>query len=445
MCRRRGLSRYSLLLRCVAVLGTPLLVCGFARAQRTGKIATNAEHPLLVGYFPQWGIYNDPQYLVKNLVAASGRPLVDQINYAQGFVTGGRCSIADPNADLTVSFTAEQSVNGKADLPTQTFRGNLHQLWLVKRRFPRLRVLISLEGRGADFAADAQPENREAFVRSCVDLFVKGNLAPGIHAPALFDGIDVDWEYPHGDDAVNFEALLRELRRQMDAVRPGLTLSIAAGHSPRMYDGTDMGVIGGLVDQVGLMMYDFIGPWSETTGFVAPLSSARGHRGGTVDSGVTAYLDSGVPARKILMGVPFYGYGWRQVLADDNGLFQEGQSIRGDRPYSYIEGLVPKSTVYRDPDSAAPWLFDGDNFWTYEDPVSIRRKAGYALERGLGGLMVWELSEDDSSAALLRAAHQSLHGTKPAGETVPAASLSGGGGVAAGSSMPNVRATQHSR
>lgn len=98
MCRRRGLSRYSLLYRCAAVLA-PLLVCGFALAQQTEKVLSKSMgSPLLVGYFPQWGIYNDPQYLVKNLVSAGGRPLVDQINYAQGFVTGGRCSVADPNA-----------------------------------------------------------------------------------------------------------------------------------------------------------------------------------------------------------------------------------------------------------------------------------------------------------------------------------------------------------
>jgi len=405
---------------------TPLLLCGIALAEGKTKAAPNIERPLLVGYFPQWGIYNDPQYLVKNLIAAGARPLVDQINYAQGFVKDGHCSVADPNADLNFTFTSAQSVNGLADKPTQRFRGNLHQLQLLKRRFPKLRILISLEGRASDFAADAQSENREAFVRSCVDIFLRGKFAPGIHAPGIFDGIDVDWEYPHTEDAVNFEALLREFRRQMDSVRHGLTLSIAAGHSPMMYENTDWETIGRLVDQVGLMMYDFIGPWSETTGFVAPLSVSRGHRGGSIDRSVTAYLDAGIPGKKILMGVPFYGYGWRQVSDDDNGLFQEGQSIRGDRPYSYIASLISSSTVYRDPDSAAPWLFDGDSFWTYEDPVSIRRKAAYTLERGLGGLMVWELSGDDSSAALLRAAWHALRATNSVADDGTAALPSGG-------------------
>ena len=89
----------------------------------------------LVGYFPQWGLYSDPKYIVKDLVASGGAAMLDQINYAQGFVTNGHCSIADPNADLNYTFSAAESVNGKADQPDQRFRGNLHQLAELKRRY----------------------------------------------------------------------------------------------------------------------------------------------------------------------------------------------------------------------------------------------------------------------------------------------------------------------
>ena len=82
--------------------------------------------------------------------------------------------------------------------------------------------------------------------------------------------------------------------------------------------------------------------------------------------------------------MPFYGYGWHQVTEDNNGLFQEGEPIRGDHSYREIERLVADSTVYRDPASQAPWLFDGDVFWTYEDAVSVRAKARYVVGAGLG-------------------------------------------------------------
>jgi chitinase len=385
------------------------LFAGTLHAGFAQKASADAR-PRLVGYFPQWGLYDDQPYLVKNLISPGGRaPLVDQINYAQGFVTNGRCSVADPNADLNFSFSAQQSVNGVPDSPAHPFRGHLHQLQLLKQRYPHLRILISLEGRASDFAFDAQPENRQAFVASCIDTFIRGRLAPGIDAPRLFDGIDVDWEFPREPDAANFLALLQEFRRQLDAVRPGLHLTIAVGHTPHMYPGTDVAGVAALVDQVGLMTYDFIGPWSDTTGLLAPLSAPDEFHGGTVARSVSSWHDAGVPIRKLLMGVPFYAYGWHQVPEDGHGLFQEGTGIHGDRPYSYIQTLIEHSTVYRDPASLAPWLFDGDVFWTYEDPTSIAHKAGFARDQGLGGLMIWELGEDNSESELLRAAHRGLN------------------------------------
>jgi chitinase len=380
-----------------------------ARAQPVDdpRSATDSHAPVLVGYFPQWGLYSQPQYLVKDIATSKGT-LLDQVNYAQGFVTDGRCSVADPNADLNYTFSASQSVDGVADVPTQPFRGNFHQLRELKRRSPHLRVLISLEGRASDFANDAQPKNREAFVRSCITTFLEGQFAAGVDEPGIFDGIDLDWEYPHQADAANYLALIKEFRRQMDAIRPGFLLTVAVGPSPKMYEGTDMGEIGRLVDRVGLMTYDFSGPWSDTTGLIAPLTADANYDGGTVAHSIDAYLRAGVPAEKMLMGLPFYGYGWHQVTEADHGLSQEGLPIHGDRPYSYIAELVARSTVYRDPASQTPWLFDGDIFWTYDDPISIHRKAAYALDHRLGGLMIWELSGDTASGDLLHAAYQAL-------------------------------------
>jgi chitinase len=368
--------------------------------------------PKLVGYFPQWGLYSEPQFLVRNLVTEHGATMLDQVNYAQAFVTGGHCSIADSNADLNYSFNAQQSVDSVPDTSGQLFRGNFNQLAKLKRQYPHLKLIISLEGQAASFAEDAQPANLHAFVSSCIDTFIRGNFAPGIHIPGLFDGIDLDWEFPHQEDSVNYLALLSEFRQQLDAVRPGLLLDIAVGHSPRMSGATttsDMTAISNLVDQLGIMSYDYTGPWSQTTAFVAPFSSSPEHPYGTVQRSVEAYLSAGVPASKLTVGVPFYGYGWRSVEDKNNGLFQEGEPIRGDRPYSYIETLIPHSTVYREPGSETPWLFDGDVFWTYDDPTSIRHKADYAIQQHLGGLMIWELGEDTSSATLLRSAYQALH------------------------------------
>jgi len=397
-----------------------MLLTPFARAQVTASPATAevqatnptgseaSVRPKLVGYFGQWSLYNEPRYLVKDLASTGGAAMLDQLNYAQGFVTNGRCSIADPNADLNTTFTAKESVNGRADNPNQPFRGYLHQLAELKRRYPHLKLVLSLEGKPTDFAYDAQPEHRKAFLDSCVNLFLKGHLAPGVDAPHLFDGIDIDWEYPHAADADNFLALATELRQRMDALRPGMILSIAAGPSPRMYEGLDLAAISRVADEIGLMTYDFAGPWMDHTGFIAPLFTAIPGHAGSVEHTVADFRAAGVPASKLLVGIPFYGYGWREVPETANGLFQEGTAIHGDRPYRYIQTLTARSTVYRDPTSQAPWLFDGDAFWTYEDSASIRAKADFALDQHIGGLMIWELSEDSADATLLHAAHNAL-------------------------------------
>jgi chitinase len=183
-----------------------------------------------------------------------------------------------------------------------------------------------------------------------------------------------------------------------------------------MYEGTDMAAVARTVDQVGLMTYDFNGPWSDHTGFVAQLSSLIPGHGGSVERSVTTYIAAGVPAEKLLIGVPFYGYGWHLVPDIANGFEQEGEPIRGDHPYRDIEVIAAKSKLYRDPVAQTPWLFDGDAFWTFDDPLSVAAKAAYAQSQHLGGLMFWELSQDTAEAHLLRAAHNCLKRTSPSSQ-----------------------------
>jgi chitinase len=370
-------------------------------------LRTRSTRPIVVGYFPQWGLYYPQPYLVKNLITNGSARRLDQINYAQGSVSGGRCSLADPHADINAPFNADSSVDGVGDDANSPFRGYFHQLAELKSRYPRLKILISLEGKAADFAQDARPENRRAFVASCVDTFIRGNFAPGVVRAGLFDGFDVDWESPQAEDAENFRALLEEFRRQMNAVRPGLRLSIAVGESPNMLPGTDFVAIARIVDQVGVMNYDYAGPWNQTTGFVAPLFSGR--HSGSIESSIASYKARGIPESKLLMGLPFYGYSWTAVASTNNGLFQPGRADHADRPYNYIRTLSAAFSTYRDPRSQAPWLFDGETFWTYEDPVSVRYKVSYARSEHLAGVMIWELSNDTADAELLTVAYRSLH------------------------------------
>jgi chitinase len=132
-----------------------LLVISLSSLRARAADASTSAGPILVGYFGQWGVYD--HFYVKNLLTSGAAAQLDQMNYSQGSVKGGRCSIADPNADLNLTFSVADSITGIADNPASAFRGNLHQLAALKKRFPHLKILISLEGSAADFAIAAQP------------------------------------------------------------------------------------------------------------------------------------------------------------------------------------------------------------------------------------------------------------------------------------------------
>jgi chitinase len=367
------------------------------------------EHPLVVGYFLGENVRK--QFFVKNLISSGDISLLDQIDYSQGHIAANLCAIADPEADLNYTFSAENSVDGTPDTAELPFRGNFHQLMELKGLYPHIKILISIEGNAEGFAEAAQPANRHTFVASCIQKFIKGKFAEGIAAPGLFDGIDIDWEYPKEADKFNFIALLGEFRRQLNSAGPNLLLTVAMGDNRITYQHLDMAAVAFYVDEVGVMNYDYSGPWSKKTGFIAPLYSSPGDPeiGNDVDSTIRGYEAAGVPAAKMLLGLPFYAYSWNQVSQENHGLFQLGEASRADLPYSYIATILPKFTVYRDPKSMAPWLFDGSTFWTYDDELSIAAKIKYAKQQALGGVMIWELSGDTSDGKLLKTVSDQLN------------------------------------
>ena len=58
---------------------------------------------------------------------------------------------------------------------------------------------------------------------------------------------------------------------------------------------------------------------------------------------------------------------------------------------------------YRDLANGANWLYDGTQWWSYDDPVTIARKMVYVRHNHLGGAMVWSLDGDDSTGSLTAA------------------------------------------
>jgi chitinase len=243
------------------------------------------------------------------------------------------------------------------------------------------------------------------------------------------DGLDIDWEFPgeigagnrfRPEDGKNFTVLLTELRRRFDREekklgRP-LLLSIAAGANDDFIQHTEMRQIARLLDTVNLMAYDYYEPGDEgTTGNHAPLyPDPADPRHVSADTSVRHFENAGVPAGKIVLGVPFYGHIWGNVPPANHGLFQTGSPVpKAYSHYSDIESTLLHQgfTRYWDASASVPYLYNAQKkqFVSYEDPESLALKCAYIQRMHLGGIMFWEYSADPSGA-LLDAIHRAFHG-----------------------------------
>jgi chitinase len=375
----------------------------------------------LVGYFTQWGVYGRG-YHVRDVARSGAAERLTVLEYAfAGIDAGLRCASLDPWADFQRPFEAAESVDGVADGPDQTLRGNFNQLRKLRQRFPRLRVVIAIGGwnHSQRFSDAALPANRAAFARSCVDMFIRGAFAPGVSGPGIFDGIELDWEYPgrcgatceyRPEDGENLSALLAELRAQLDAIDPALILTLAAPATSYHSSQLQLERIPAHLDWINLMTYDYHG-WEATgpTHHHAPLfsSPADPSGGGSVDRTVAEYLARGVPVEKLVLGIPAYGRGWEGVGPANDGLYQPAAGLASGSWESGVEDFAVLQSLghpsFWDPLSQARWLYDGSRLWSYDDPGSAAAKAAYARERGLRGALLWELSGDDAEGSLIRA------------------------------------------
>ncbi|ASO22648.1 chitinase [Actinoalloteichus hoggarensis] len=425
-------------------------------ATQTSDSALDQDGYRKVGYFTQWGVY-DRNYLVKNIDTSGAAESLTHINYAFGNITEqGECFQAnqlgqgDAWADYQRRYTADQSVSGVADTYDQPLAGNLNQLRQLKEKYPHLRVHISFGGwtwsRYFSNAA-ATAESRRAHVESCIDMWIRGDLpviggdpqgGPGA-ALGVFDGIDLDWEWPGSEgaegnvirpeDKENFTLLLQEWRSQLDAVGAEhdkeyeLTAFLPA--DPEKVDlGYDVPAVFDELTFATLQGYDYHGGWENTTNHQSALRLGENEPGPLFVSGevvVDKWLDEGAPADKLVLGVPFYSRGWTGVTGGGDGLHQPaagpapGRYEAGINDYKLIKEQAGSSTLHRDEATGQAWLFDGNTFWTYDDPTEMVRKAEYVRERGLSGAMVWSLDGDTANGELMAA----LHGELPSAPNPP--------------------------
>jgi chitinase len=398
------------------------------------------------GYFEEWGArYGGLTIadLQRNGVAAELTHLI----YAFGDVTATStpsCAIEDPIA--AYQDASLPSLSGKPY--AAPLYGNFGAILQLKELHPRLKVLISIGGQAGNsagwVAAAATPGGRAALASSCIDLFVKGNIAAGVRAPGLFDGFNIDWEFPSAADKQNFTALLKEFRTQLDALSKSTgkqyILTFDSPADPRKYANIDLRAAAEQVDFLTIDGYDLAAPedkqTNESSSLYASIANASIEGALDIDATVKAYLKAGVPAAKYTMGLPLYAVGWTGVPNVNHGLYQNAVApapvllasgsgfcanpnkaapspgcdtllTPGFLTYATIEKLSAKNgfTAWYDSARVGATLYNPVNrtFYTYDSPASVAAKTTYIREHKLRGAYVWALNDDDHNGSLTKA------------------------------------------
>ncbi|BCL77668.1 carbohydrate binding domain-containing protein [Ktedonobacteria bacterium brp13] len=441
-----------------------------------------------IAYFDQWGIYGNAYY-PSNIVSSGAASQLTTIIYDfenidptnltcfEAIKASDSTNESDPNAgdgagdafaDYQKSYTSN-TVDGTSDSWSQPIKGNFNQLRELKAKYPNLKILLSIGGwTYSKYFSDvaASSSSRQKFVSSCITMFLKGNLPTNISGDAsggsaaaagLFDGFDIDWEYPgvlghtgnhYGtQDETNYTLLLQEFRTELDSYGQSigkhfqLTAAVPSGQDKISHIQTNL--IGNYLDYADAMTYDMHGAWDSNgpTNLQDPLHDSPNDPSATIPPGGEKYsidttfkawttglpdygIPGGFPVNKLVMGFPFYYRGWTGVPAGSNhGLYQTATGPSAAFPYSQTAGIVDYKELvtaglvgnandnFFDPTTQASWLYDGNNFYTGDAPQSIAAKTAYIKSKGMAGAMMFSLDGDDAKGTLLSAIANGLTGS----------------------------------
>ena len=425
----------------------------------------------IVGYFPNWGVYGGHRnYFVKDIRFDK----LTHVNVAFAAVDVSKNAPKSPDdwADLQNPFGeiwGSQYAGNYGQL--KKFKKQYPHLsvmisiggWTLSSQFPII-------------AAD--PIKRKAFAENAVK-FMKEYEFDGIDIDWEFptnvrepDKIDLQSDegnpYARAEDKTNFTLFMKDLRdalkSQSDKDNRYYQLTTAIGSSEALINGTNPGDYSQYVDFINIMSYDMHGAWEDRTNHQSPIFSNPNLPDDkiTLEHAVNTLISKGVPAKKLVGGSPFYSRGWKDVecnpssnvsYIDSNyatktktvqnkviknkdgsdltglycyagagakGLWDGGRAAGVNAWYDVIKVLEGDSSFvkYRDQYSQVPYLYSASKkeFYTYEDEVSAQARAQFVKDKGIGGIIFWELSADtrtdkgDVDKSLLTAIYNKLYG-----------------------------------
>lgn len=260
-----------------------------------------------------------------------------------------------------------------------------------------VKVLVSAGGWGWDkqfakIVSDREAEERYArAVLQIVDQYD-------------YDGLDLDWEYPDtADEITGFERLARRFRKELDAIgkrkgRPMLQ-TMAAAANPEMLKWLKTDFLLETMDWLNVMTYDMAGEWTSYAGHHSPLHASSKQPGTARSTELTMkyLLGRGLPANRLVMGVPLYGKGF--PVGEPYAATTPSRDRRGPGGnYARLVQLQKEKGWTRkwDDETKNPWLIAPDNSGVigYDDEQSVGLKTEWALQQGFRGVFVWEIGGD---------------------------------------------------
>lgn len=326
-----------------------------------------------------------------------------------------------------IIFSFSVVVDGKMQFPNEKSGELLKRLVKQKEKYPHLKVMIACGGWGADGFSDAafSEESRHKFVKSSIAFIENYKL----------DGMDMDWEYPgisgagtkaRADvDKENFTAIMKLLREELDKLERPQTLTFASAGWERYYNFIDLDLVMKYADYMNVMTYDQVGATNPTTAHHTAFGNVEfediaqtpygemmnGYRERmesrgmkvkprSVESIVDYVVDLGVNPKQLVIGAAFYGRAWKGVMPENNGLYQQNSGAYiGWSAYHQIREQFENKNGYTrhwDELAQAPYLFNPTDsiFVSFDDTMSVKVKTRYTIEKQLGGIMFWELSND---------------------------------------------------
>src|SRR6185369_4680041 len=270
-----------------------------------------------------------------------------------------------------------------------SLRGIFGQFRKLKAMNPNLKIIWSFGGWTYSGGFGQAAANPTAFANSCYNLLKDPRWA------GVFDGIDIDWEYPNAcglscdtSGAAAFKNLLQALRAKFGSKL--VTAAITAdGTSGGKIDAADYAGAAQYVNWLNPMTYDFFGAWAAQgpTAPHSPLTSYSGipTAGFTTADAMAKFKAKGVPASKLLIGIGFYGRGWTGVTQDAPGGTATGPAAgtyeQGIEDYKVLKTSCPATGTV----AGTAYAHCGSNWWSYDTPATIGTKMTWAKTQDLGG------------------------------------------------------------